>query len=193
MRRPTRLPYRGRLIRLGEVSKARRSAAAPGYWRQHVHKESARNTGSPKAWAAMPNRTPARDRPGALGWAARPRPAWHRRSCDRACMGRAVECARQHFALAGLPDRAFCQFAIIQAGCAFGPALQKDLAVDAVSHERSPSVATIRANPPYSDGLINFHLWGVVMAITICRSQAPGLPKKSFFVTAGTSQRPPLR
>ena len=37
MRRPTRLPYRGRLIRLGEVSKARRSAAAPGYWRQHVH------------------------------------------------------------------------------------------------------------------------------------------------------------
>src|ERR1700688_732377 len=68
MRRPTRLPYRGRLIRLGEVSKARRSAAAPGYWRQHVHKESARNTGSPKAWAAMPNRTPARDRPGALGW-----------------------------------------------------------------------------------------------------------------------------
>ena len=71
MRRPTRLPYRGRLIRLGEVSKARRSAAAPGYWRQHVHKESARNTGSPKAWAAMPNRTPARDRPGALGVAER--------------------------------------------------------------------------------------------------------------------------
>src|SRR6202045_3669561 len=51
MRRPTRLPYRGRLIRLGEVSKARRSAAAPGYWRQHVHKESARNTGDPKAWS----------------------------------------------------------------------------------------------------------------------------------------------
>ena len=58
MRRPTRLPYRGRLIRLGEVSKARRSAAAPGYWRQHVHKESARNTGSPKAWAAMPTGRP---------------------------------------------------------------------------------------------------------------------------------------
>src|SRR5580700_10690473 len=71
MRRPTRLPYRGRLIRLGEVSKARRSAAAPGYWRQHVHKESARNTGSPKAWAAMPNRTPARDRPGRPGVAER--------------------------------------------------------------------------------------------------------------------------
>jgi integrase len=49
MRRPTRLPFRGRLIRLGEVSIAIRSAAAPGYWRQHVHKESARNTGSPKA------------------------------------------------------------------------------------------------------------------------------------------------
>jgi hypothetical protein len=46
-------------------------------------------------------------------------------------------------------------------------------------------------NLPYSDGLPNFHLWGVVMTITICRSQAPGLPKKSFFVTVGTSQRPP--
>jgi hypothetical protein len=51
MRRPTRLPYRGRLIRLGEVSKAIRPAAAPGYWRQHVHKESERNTGNPKAWS----------------------------------------------------------------------------------------------------------------------------------------------
>src|SRR5260370_9879267 len=51
MRRATRLPFRGRLIRLGEVSKAIRSAAAPGYWRQHVHKESVRNTGSPKAWS----------------------------------------------------------------------------------------------------------------------------------------------
>ena len=68
MRRPTRLPYRGRLTRLGEASKAIRSAAAPGYWRQHVHKESVRNTGSPEAWPAMTNRKPARDRPGAPGW-----------------------------------------------------------------------------------------------------------------------------
>ena len=68
MCRPIRLPYRGRLIRLGEVSKAIRSAAAPGYWRQHVHKESARNTGSPEAWSAMTNWKPVRDRPGALGW-----------------------------------------------------------------------------------------------------------------------------
>src|SRR5260370_24736584 len=67
MRRPTRLPFRGRLIRLGEVSKAIRSAAAPGYWRQHVHKESARNTGSPEAWSAMTNRMPPRDGPGAVG------------------------------------------------------------------------------------------------------------------------------
>src|SRR5258708_38103242 len=68
MRRPTRLPFRGRLIRLGEVSKAIRSAAAPGYWRRHVHKESARNTGSPKAGSAMANRRPGRDRLGAPGW-----------------------------------------------------------------------------------------------------------------------------
>src|SRR5208282_565156 len=45
-----------------------RPVAAPGYWRQHVHKESVRNTGSLKAWSGMTNRTPARDRPGALGW-----------------------------------------------------------------------------------------------------------------------------
>src|SRR5712692_2630736 len=67
MRRPTRRPFRGRLIRLGEVSEAVRPAAAPGQWRQHVHKESARNTGSPKAWSAMTNRNPVRDRPGAVG------------------------------------------------------------------------------------------------------------------------------
>src|SRR5262245_26295682 len=67
MRRPTRLPYRGRLTRLGELSEVVRPIAVPGYWRQHVHKESARNTGNPKAWSAMTNRTPARDRPGALG------------------------------------------------------------------------------------------------------------------------------
>src|SRR5438046_10539398 len=65
MHRPTRLPYRGRLIRLGEVSKAIRPVAVPGYWRQHVHKESARNTGSPKA--ASDDQPDARE-----GWAGRP-------------------------------------------------------------------------------------------------------------------------
>jgi hypothetical protein len=68
MCRPTRLPYRGRLTRLDEMSEVMRRDATPGYWRQHVHKESARNTGSPKAWSATTNRRPARDRPGALGW-----------------------------------------------------------------------------------------------------------------------------
>src|SRR5712671_2419798 len=68
MRRSTRQPYRGRLIRLDEMSEAIRSDGAPGKWRRHVHKESARNTGSPKAWSAMTNRKPVRDRLGALGW-----------------------------------------------------------------------------------------------------------------------------
>ena len=68
MCRPTRLPYRGRLTRLDEMSEVIRPTATPGYWRQHVHKESARNTGSPKAWSATINRKPVRDRPGALGW-----------------------------------------------------------------------------------------------------------------------------
>src|ERR1700716_2019762 len=66
MRRPTRRPFRGRLIRLGEGARIR-PATAPGEWRQHVNKESVRNTGSPEAWPAMTNRMPARDRPGAPG------------------------------------------------------------------------------------------------------------------------------
>src|SRR3974390_3200916 len=49
------------------MSEEVRPAAASGEWRQHVHKESARNTGDPKARSGMTNRTPARDRPGALG------------------------------------------------------------------------------------------------------------------------------
>jgi len=51
--------------------RGRRPAAAPGYWRQHVHKESVRNTGSPMAWSGMTNQTPARDRLGAHGVAER--------------------------------------------------------------------------------------------------------------------------
>ena len=68
MCRPTRLQFRGRLIRLDEMSEDDAQFAAPGYWRQHVHKESARNTGSPKARSGMTNQTPARERLGALGW-----------------------------------------------------------------------------------------------------------------------------
>src|SRR6202521_2551407 len=55
----------------GRVERRLRPAATPGYWRRHVHKESARNTGSPKAWSAMTNRKPVRDRLGALGVAGR--------------------------------------------------------------------------------------------------------------------------
>src|SRR6202035_2036800 len=64
MCRPIRLPYRGRLKQLGELSEA----YAQLLHRGHVHKESVRNTGSPKARSAMTNRTPARDRSGAMGW-----------------------------------------------------------------------------------------------------------------------------
>jgi hypothetical protein len=48
MCRPTRLPFRGRLTRTDARARPH-PFAAPGYWRQHVHKESARNTGSPSA------------------------------------------------------------------------------------------------------------------------------------------------
>jgi hypothetical protein len=45
MCRPIRTWNRGRLTRLGDTSE---DYAHP-LWRQHVHKESARNTGSPIA------------------------------------------------------------------------------------------------------------------------------------------------
>lgn len=48
MCRSTRLPFRGRLTRTDARARLH-PFAAPGYWRQHVHKESARNTGSPRA------------------------------------------------------------------------------------------------------------------------------------------------
>jgi hypothetical protein len=43
-------------------------AAAPGYWRRHVHKESVRNAGKPQGVVSDDHRKPVRDRLGALGW-----------------------------------------------------------------------------------------------------------------------------
>jgi hypothetical protein len=40
MCRPTRLQFRGRLIRLGEMSEDDAQFAAPAYWRQHVRSGS---------------------------------------------------------------------------------------------------------------------------------------------------------
>src|SRR5262249_18211987 len=68
MRGPTRPPFSGKADMVGGArAEAMNPAAAPGYWRQHVHKESTRNTGSPMAWFGRTNRTPAREGPGALG------------------------------------------------------------------------------------------------------------------------------
>ena len=41
----------GKADTAGRDERRRRPVAAPGYWRRHVHKESARNTGSPRAWS----------------------------------------------------------------------------------------------------------------------------------------------
>ena len=49
MCRPTRLQFRGRLIRLGEMSEDDAQPLHRGTGGQHAHKESARNTGSPKS------------------------------------------------------------------------------------------------------------------------------------------------
>src|SRR5580700_4715750 len=58
----------GKADTAGRDERRRRPVAALGYWRQHVHKESVRNTGSPKAWSGMTNQTPVRERLGAVGW-----------------------------------------------------------------------------------------------------------------------------
>src|SRR5271154_6654501 len=58
----------GKADTAGGDERRRRPIAAPGYWRQHVHKESARNTGSPKARSGMTNQTPVRERLGTVGW-----------------------------------------------------------------------------------------------------------------------------
>jgi len=64
-----------------------RPSAAPGQWRQHVHKESARNAGNPDALSEMIKRTPVRDRPGALGWRRGPQ---YRRSRGMPVEGRGL-------------------------------------------------------------------------------------------------------
>jgi hypothetical protein len=52
MRGPTRPPFSGKADMVGGArAEAMIPAAAPGYWRQHVHKGSARNTGSLMAWS----------------------------------------------------------------------------------------------------------------------------------------------
>src|ERR1700689_4410641 len=67
MCRPTRLPYRGRLKQLVELSESTAScytgvlAAACTQGKRTQH-------GKPQARSAMTNRTPARDRSAALGW-----------------------------------------------------------------------------------------------------------------------------
>ena len=99
MRRPTRQGYRGRLTRLRGMSEARHPAAAPGQWRQHVHKESERNTGDPKAWTGMTNRMPVRDRPGALGSR---RGSWYRGSRVMPVEGRDLSSRRTQYAVRDL-------------------------------------------------------------------------------------------
>jgi len=69
MRGPTRPPFSGKADMVGGArAEVTIPTAAPGYWRQHVHKESERNTGNPKVCSAMSNRSPVREGSGALGW-----------------------------------------------------------------------------------------------------------------------------
>ncbi len=71
----------GKAEMAGRVERRVRPAATPGYWRRHVHKESARNTGSPKAWSAITNRKPVRDRLAPWGGV---------KSCPRAGCGKSA-------------------------------------------------------------------------------------------------------
>ena len=69
---------------------------------------------------------------------------WRIRSCRihttaHIWVEREIEGAHQHLAVAGLRRRRFRQLEIVEVGCAFGSALQQDLAVDAAGHQYSPS------------------------------------------------------
>ena len=48
----------GKADTAGSNERRVRPVATPGYWRRHVHNESARNTGSPEAWSGMTTRLP---------------------------------------------------------------------------------------------------------------------------------------
>jgi hypothetical protein len=56
-----------------------------------------------------------------------------------------IDDAHEQLAFAGFRRRAFRQLKIIEAGCAFRPALEQDLAVDPCNHRYSPLVATIKS------------------------------------------------
>jgi hypothetical protein len=67
MRRLTRIPNRGKLIRLGKRVDDAPSRCAGAVATACTQRESACNTGNPKACSAMSNRTPVREGPGAVG------------------------------------------------------------------------------------------------------------------------------
>ena len=71
MCRPTRSPFRGRLIRPSGMSEDYARPLHRGTGGSTYMKESVRNTGSPATWSGMTNRTPARDRLDARGVAER--------------------------------------------------------------------------------------------------------------------------
>src|SRR5712692_5058813 len=67
MRRPTRLPFRGRLTRLGEMSDAVPQSLRRGSGDSMYIRKARATREAPRRGQPMTNRRPARDRPGALG------------------------------------------------------------------------------------------------------------------------------
>src|SRR5438034_11724294 len=69
MRRPTRQPFRGRLIRLGERANLKTPSRCAGVVATACTQAKRTQHGKPQGVVGTTiNRTPARDRPGALGW-----------------------------------------------------------------------------------------------------------------------------
>ena len=67
MGRPIRLPYRGRLKQLGELSEEDAQLLHRGIGGGMYTRKAYATREAPVAWSAMTNRKPARDRLGALG------------------------------------------------------------------------------------------------------------------------------
>ena len=68
MCRPTRQHFRGRLIRLGEMSEDDAQSLHRGTGGSTYTRKAHATREAPRAWSGMTNRTPARDRLGAMGW-----------------------------------------------------------------------------------------------------------------------------
>src|SRR6266699_1993790 len=102
MRRPTRQPFRGRLIRLGERANIKTPSRCAGVVATACTQGKRTQHGKPQGVVGTTiNRKPARDRPGALGWR---RGSEYRRSWVMPVEGRDLSSRQTQYVVKDLGD-----------------------------------------------------------------------------------------